>query len=82
MEFTDGEVIDFTTNVIGECIYVQCDKDVNDTLLLDSFVDYKNTDRSLLLQDQQLVVNGKPCMKLTTAGWEICVLWKDDSTTW
>ena len=49
MEFIDGEVTELTANVISDRIYAQCDKDGNDMLLLDSFVDYKNTERELSL---------------------------------
>ena len=31
---------------------MHCDKGVNDMLLLDYFVDYRKTERALLLQDQ------------------------------
>ena len=82
VEFEDGEETELTANVIAERMYAQCDGNGNDLLLLDSFVDYRKSERAMSLQDQQLTVNGKACMKRSTAGWEICVLWKDESTTW
>ena len=82
MEFTDGEVTELTINVISEHMYVQCDKDGNDMLLIDYFVDYRKTERLLLLQDQKLIVNGKPFIKRSTVGWETGVLWKYEITTW
>ena len=39
-------------------------------------------EQSLSFQYQQLTVNEKPFMKHSTSGWDICVLWKDESTTW
>ena len=80
VEFAYGEVTEITANVIAECMYVQRDEDKNDILLLDSFVDHRKSERVLSLRDQQLTVNGRPCMKCLTAGWE-CVLWKYESTT-
>ena len=77
MDFTYDELTDITANFIAERIYAQCDKDGNDMLLLDSFVDYKNMEQALSLKDQQLTVNEKLFMKNSTAGWKICVLWKD-----
>ena len=82
VEFPDGEVTELTANVIAERMYAQCDKDGNDLLLLDSFVDYRKSERAMSLQDQQITVNGRSCLKRSTAGWEICVLWKDESTSW
>ena len=51
-------------------------------LLLNYFVDYRKTERMISLQDQKLTANGKPCIKRLTDGCEICVLWKDEITTW
>ena len=75
MDFTNGEVLDLTANVIAEMMYAQCDKDVNDMLLIDYFVDYRNKEQALSLQYHKLAVNGKPCMKLFTSGWEIFIIW-------
>ena len=73
---------ELNTNVISEWMYAHCYKEGNDMLLLDYFFYYRNMNRSLSLQDQQLTVNGKPCMKLSTAVWDILFLWKDESTIW
>ena len=80
VKFTDGEVTELTANVVSEQIYAQCDEDRNDMLLINYFVGYLNTERVLSLQDQQLTLNGKPCMKSITVAWEICVMWKGEST--
>ena len=69
VDFTYDELTDITANFIAERIYAQCDKDGNDMLLLDSFVDYKNMEQVLSLKDQQLTVNGIPLKKRPTAGW-------------
>ena len=81
-EFTNDDVTELTSNVIYERMYVKCDKYRNDMLLINCFVDYINMEQALSLQDQQLTENGKSCMKHSTAGWKICVVWKDESTTW
>ena len=73
---------EITTNIISKRMYAKCDKDRKDMLLIDSFIDNRKTERSLSLQDQQLVVNEKPHMKSLTTGSEICDLWKDEITTW
>ena len=74
MGFTDGEVTELTANVIDERMYAQCDKDRNNMFLLNSFVDYRNMEQALSLQDQQLMENGKPCMKGSTDGWDVSFL--------
>ena len=61
MVFTGGDMIELIANIIDEQMYAQYDKYGNDMLLLDSFVDYRKIERALSLQDQNLMVNGKPC---------------------
>ena len=73
VEFTDDGVIELTANVIDDRMCAHCDKDINDMLLLDYFLDYRKTERALSLQDQKLTVNGKPCIKCLTGGWELCI---------
>ena len=63
MEFYNGEVMELTTNVISEQMYAHCEEDGNDILLLNYFVDYRKTERALLLQDKKLTVNGRPWIK-------------------
>ena len=61
MVFTGDDMIELIANIIDEHMYAQYDKYGNDMLLLDSFVDYRKIERALSLQDQNLMVNGKPC---------------------
>ena len=72
VKFTDIEVTELTANVIAGMMYAQCDKDVNGTLLIDSFLDYIKIDQELSFQDQQRKVNGKPCMECCLG--DICPL--------
>ena len=71
-----------TANFIPDWMYAQCNKDGNDTLLIEYLVDYRNMDRALSLKYQQLTVNGKSYMKRSTARWEIFVRCKDERTIW
>ena len=82
VEFDNGEVAYLTVNAIAERMYAQCDKDGYDMLLIYSFIDYHKSERSMSLQYQQITVNGRACKKRLTYGWEICGLWKNQSTNW
>ena len=77
VEFDDGEVTEITANSIADQMYSQCDKNRNDLLLIDSFIDYRKSDMAMSLQYKQITVNGRACKKRSTAGWEICVIWRD-----
>ena len=51
--------------------------------MFDSIVDYKRSITSLCKADQTAVrPNGRTYMRRSTKGWELCVQWKDGSTTW
>ena len=82
VDFDNGEVTKLTTNVIMERISDQCDKNENALLLIYSFIECRKSDWAMCLQDQKITVNGRACKKRSTDGWEICVIWKDQSTTW
>ena len=73
---------ELTAKVIAERMYPNCDEDRNDLLLLDSFIDYRKSKWAMSLQDHQITVNGRARKKRSMDGWEICVLWKDQSITW
>ena len=61
VELDDGEVTEVTANFITYRMYAQCDKNRNDLLLLDSFIDYRKSERAMSLQDQQIMVNRRAC---------------------
>lgn len=82
VEFEDGDVTEFTANVIAENMYAQCDEEGNQYVLFDEIVDYRKDDTAVTPMDQILVVNGRSSMRKTTIGWKLCVRWKDGSTSW
>ena len=36
----------------------------------------------MTMDDQKIVVNGRPYLQRSTVGWQICCQWKDGSTSW
>ena len=70
-------------NVIATSMYAQCDPDGHEYVMFDSLVDFRRSDDALRPEDQKVLkADGRSYMRRTTAGWELCVLWKDGSTTW
>ena len=82
VEFARGEVTALTANIIAESMYVQCNSEGNEYLLLDVLVDYQKDNEAIFLSDQQIMVWGRPVTCKTTADWQICCQWKDGSTSW
>jgi hypothetical protein len=82
VEFEDGDVCELTANVIAESMYASCDADGNEYILFDSFVDHKSNRKAVTKDSQQIVHNGRNSLRRSTAGWHLCVQWKDGSTSW
>ena len=82
VEFPDGNVAEYSANVIAQNMYAQCDIEGNQYLLMDAIVEHKTDDTAVKFADRFITVNGKQHHKKTTAGWKLCVQWKDGSTSW
>jgi uncharacterized protein YjdB len=81
--FPDGTTSEYSANVIAECLYSQVDNEGRQYLLLDSIVDWKQTEEAAEDQDiLQISHNGNIHPRRTTKGWKFCVRWKDGSTSW
>lgn len=82
VRFSDGNVAEYSANVISKCIYSQVDSEGRQYVLQDEILDYKRTgdevDESQILQVSH---NGNIHKRRTTKGWKICVKWKDGSTS-
>jgi hypothetical protein len=73
VEFDNGDVTEFTANMIAQAMYAQCDIDGNQYLLLDQFVDHRKDDTAITLTKQTVHHdNGRTYRRKTTAGWQIC----------
>ena len=82
VEFEDGDEMELAANVIEERMVKDVDVEGNDLLMLEAFVDWRKDDDALSLKDQAFDDDGKRYVRRSTAGWEICVKWKNGSTSW
>ena len=83
VEFEDGQEAALTANVIAQSMYAQCDPDGNILQLLDSIADFRRSTTALTYEDQKVrKANGGTFMRRSTRGWQLCVQWKDGSTSW
>ena len=61
----------------------KCDPDGNQYVLFDSIADYRRGPGALTMSSQKIVKDdGRTYKRRSTAGWELCVTWKDGSTSW
>ena len=82
VQFDDGDVLEYSANVIAENLYSSVDGEGNRHVMMDSIVDHKKTDQALLKDDAFIEFKGKRVRRMTTKGWKLCIQWKDGSTSW
>ena len=83
VEFADGEVTELTANVIAQSMYEMCDENGDHVLLLDAICDHQKNDTAMSLVDQKFVdKKGRTQYRRSVKGWQVCVQWKDGSTSW
>ena len=82
VEFPDGAEATYAANVLAEGMYMQCDENGNQFLLLDSIVDHKTDSTAVQPGKDKFRYHGRLVQKRTTRGWKLCVQWKDRTTMW
>jgi hypothetical protein len=83
VNFDDGDQIELTANMIAESLYLQCDPDGNQYVLLEEIVNHQPLPTAIRLSDQKNVcANGKTYLKRSTVGWQLCCQWKDGAMSW
>ena len=84
VEFIDGTIEAITANVIAENLLAQVDSEGHRQMMLDEIIDHRS-DGNAVQKKNGFITNpktGTKHRKLTTRGWEFCIIWKDGSTNW
>ena len=83
VEFPDGEVKEYSANLIAENMLSQVDSEGFQTLLLDNIIDYAKDGAAVEKSEMfGTTKRGGRRMRHTTCGWKLKVLWKDGSEQW
>ena len=84
VEFSDGQVREYTANTIAESMLAQVDSEGVRTTMMEGIVDYRKNDAVAVQKQDQYVYNknGRRRMRKTTMGWELLVKWRDQSESW
>jgi len=81
--FSDGSVQDYTANKIAEAIFAEVDEEGQKYLLLDTIIDHRRDSTAMSVANIWIIShNGNKVLKRTTKGWQLCVQWRDASTSW
>ena len=83
IEFIDGATETLTANIIADKLLARVDEEVNRQLLLDVIIKYRRKNDAVHKSDSSIEIStGNRRRKMSTKGWEICVLWKNGPTDW
>ncbi len=83
VQFPEGQVEEFSTNIIAQNLYSQIDNEGHHFILLDKILDYGKDDDAIPYENRFVISNnGNIYKRQTTKGWHLCVQWKDGLTSW
>ncbi|KAG7370183.1 reverse transcriptase RNA-dependent DNA polymerase [Nitzschia inconspicua] len=80
--FPDGREAEYSANVIAENMLSMCDPEGNQYILLKHITDHRKDDTAISKENGFVWVRGRKCPRKTTKGWQLCVEWKDGTTSW
>ena len=84
VEFPDGQVKEYGTNIIAENMLTQVDLDGYSLSLMDSIIDHqRDPSQAIPIEDKYITTkSGQKRIWKTTKGWKLLIKWKDKSKAW
>ena len=81
--FDDGEVKEYSANVIAENMFSQVDQDGYHVQMLDSIVDHASEDDAVKKENQYITTrSGTKRLRKSTRGWNLLVKWQHGGGQW
>jgi hypothetical protein len=72
VDFDDGDQTELTANMIAESLYLQCDPNSNQYVLLEEIVDHQRLPIAIKISDQKIVwADGMTYLKHSNVGWQL-----------
>ena len=82
VEFDNGDVENYSANLIAECVYSHIDSDGYTRHVISEIIDHRKDNTAVRADDATITRNGRTYPKRTTKGWQLCIQWNDGSTSW
>jgi len=84
VEFQDGTIAEYSTNILAEALYSQVDADYNRFLLLKEILSHNKDETAIQSNERSINADGSrnPTKCITTKGWTFQCLWADGSSSW
>jgi hypothetical protein len=80
--FPNGSTEEYAANIIAENMYAQVDDEGRQFNIMEEIVDHRKDANALTSEDGFVTLHGQQHHKRTTKGWQMCVKWRDQSTSW
>jgi hypothetical protein len=81
-EFFDGRSDEYTANIIAENMYAQCDIEGRQYSLMEGIIDHKTDGHAVEPADMYIKHGSNRQVRKTSNGWNLCIEWKDGTTSW
>lgn len=84
VEFPDGQVKEYSANVIAENMLTQVDSEGFSTTLMEAIVDHRRDPAVATSKDDKYVItkSGQKRLRKTTVGWKLLVRWRNGNEDW
>jgi hypothetical protein len=82
VQFPDGHVDSYATNIIAENVYAQVDPKGKKFLLLQEIMDHRKDNSAVHMVDKFIQHGSNRSMRQTTKGWFLQVRWMDGTSSW
>ena len=84
VEFSDGQVKEYGTNIIAKNMLTQVDSDGYSLSLMDSIIDHqRDPSQAISIEDKYITTkSGQKRLRKTMKGWKLLIKWKDKSKAW
>ena len=82
VEFPDGSVEEFTTNLISESLFDNTDDEGYHYAIMKGIVGHRRNNDALKVEDGTVTVNGSKRRVITSKGWDLNIEWENGTTSW
>jgi hypothetical protein len=82
IEFPDSRSDEYTSNVVVENMYAQCDIEGRQYNLMEGIVDHKTDGHATEPADMYIKHGSNRKVRKTAKGWNLCVEWKYGTINW
>ena len=83
VEFADGNIQQYSANVLAEAIHMECDDEGRRSQTLQDIIECRKEPDALAIDESIITLNdGRQQRVKTTRGWKFLVRWKDGQASW